>query len=65
LNLRFEQPVSGTLVVRNMTGQEIMKDVLEAGSVSKSLNISNLENGTYLLTIETEEGTGVQRFIKQ
>ncbi len=65
LNLKFDAPVTGILVVRNMTGQEMIKDVLETGSVSKSLNISNLENGTYLLTIETQEGTGVQRFIKQ
>ena len=65
LNLKFDQAVSGTLVVRNMTGQEMLRDVLETGSVSKSLNISNLVKGTYLLTIETQEGTGVQRFIKQ
>lgn len=65
LNLKFDQPVSGTLTVRNMTGQEMIKDVLETGRTFKSLNISGLENGTYLLTIETEEGTGVQRFIKQ
>jgi len=65
LTLKFDQPVSGDLVIRNMTGQEMMKDVLEVGSLFKSLNISDLENGTYLLTIETEEGIGVQRFIKQ
>jgi hypothetical protein len=49
-NLIFETPLTGQLHLFNLTGQEVLARELEN---TQEINLSKIENGLYILTIET------------
>lgn len=65
LNLQFDQPMTGVIKVQNLAGQEVVNKEIEKNSFSTSLNISDLQNGVYILRIESIEGIGVRKFFKE
>jgi len=54
--------------VMNVTGQEVFKTTIEAAANSvftKSVDLSQLVNGIYLISVETSNGRDLHRVIKQ
>tara|TARA_B110000091_G_C13680510_1_gene417657 strand:- start:443 stop:1009 length:567 start_codon:yes stop_codon:yes gene_type:complete len=64
LNIRFSSDlgeITGTIY--SLTGQKIQ--VFIQNSLEKTIEISNLSDGIYLLKLETEKGTSTHRIIKK
>ncbi len=63
LDIKLEQPTVGQFEIWNLDGKQI--STTDVGLIySKSLNISDLAKGMYILKIKTENGIGAQRFLK-
>ena len=70
LNIRLDESLAGNKVVTilsSLDGKEIFKriDTPETGRLSKTIDISNVEQGVYLLTIEADKGMATRRIIVQ
>lgn len=70
LNIRMDESLGDNKVVTilsSLDGKEIFKrtDTTETARYSKSIDISNIERGVYLLTIEGDKGIATRRIIVQ
>ncbi len=65
VNVQFDQPLNGVIKVQNLAGQEVANKEIEANSTSTTLNINDLQSGVYILRIESLEGIGVRKFVKE
>lgn len=64
LSINLEQPLTGHIKILNIEGKQI-SSTYTSSTLSKSLDISNLVKGIYVLKIETDKGITTQRFVKQ
>ena len=70
LNIRLDESLAGNKVVTilsSLDGKEIFKriDTPKTGRLSKTIDISNVEQGVYLLTIEADKGMATRKIIVQ
>ena len=67
VNLSFEENISGKAKaeVFDVTGRMVYKEEILQLSKNYSFDISNLNQGTYVLKLETNEGLITKRFIKK
>lgn len=63
LQIEFSQQLNGHLYIYNYQGQLLLDQKFE--SSKERLDLENLNSGTYLLKIQSKEGVGVKRFVKQ
>lgn len=63
LAINFDQPTDGQIKILGLDGKQISITDISL-SASKSLVISDLGKGIYLLRIETDNGIGTKRFVK-
>ena len=68
LNINFDssKPHSARINVYDLLGRTIYQNDVEinTGENRFDINVSNFENGTYLLEIATEQGSKIEKFIK-
>lgn len=58
--IKFDNLNQGTYTIVNLTGAEVLN-----GTVSNSpINVTGLENGTYIINIQSDNGTFQSRFVK-
>ena len=58
--IKFDNLNQGTYIIVNLTGAEVLN-----GTVSNSpINVTGLENGTYIINIQSDNGTFQSRFVK-
>jgi CotH kinase protein/Chitobiase/beta-hexosaminidase C-terminal domain/Secretion system C-terminal sorting domain/Lamin Tail Domain len=67
LTLAFDQPVknASTLIIYSLLGREEMRVAVDAGTTRKSLDISFLAKGMYIVTIQNELSTFTTKLIKE
>ncbi|MBP1670281.1 MAG: hypothetical protein H6Q21_2647, partial [Bacteroidetes bacterium] len=67
LTLAFDQPVekTATLIIYSLLGREEMRVPVDAGTTRKSLDISFLARGIYVVTIQNELSTYTTKLIKE
>ena len=63
LNVSLPAGEKYKVTVLDMTGKEMMST--NTTDINTSMNISGLPNGVYLMRVQNNNNTGVQRFIKQ
>jgi hypothetical protein len=66
LTVAFDQPVEqqATLIIYSLLGREEMRVRVDAGTMRKSLDVSFLARGIYLITIQNELSTYTTKLIK-
>ncbi len=62
VNLNFGQNISADILVYDLTGKLVMKENISSSS-TKSLNISTVNNGIYMLLIEAENSATSRKFV--
>jgi hypothetical protein len=68
LNLVLDQPANTTLGVFNTLGQQVMterKGNLHQGAHRFDFDVSGLEAGVYFLRLDSEQGRGMVKFVKE
>lgn len=65
ITVRGYDEVNGTLYVRNIIGKEMYRFDITGDTERKTIDISSLEAGVYLLTWETPTGMESRKFIVQ
>ena len=63
INVQFEEPTSGNLIIMDYLGKVVQTEILEA-ITSKAIVVDNLSRGVYLAHFETAKGTTTKKFIK-
>ena len=53
-----------TLEIYNLAGKLLIKQKINLGCTQKEINISSLTNGTYIVKLESTNGTSAKKFIK-
>jgi hypothetical protein len=66
LTVAFDRPVekTATLIIYSMLGREEMRVPVDAGTTRKSLDISFLARGIYVVTIQNDLSTYTTKLIK-
>ncbi len=54
--------ITGTIIVTTLTGQVVITEAINGSSVQ--LNLAELARGTYLVTVQTEQGRVVEKVIR-
>lgn len=62
-NLRIEQPTGAQVTIQDMNGK-VMKTI-EVKSTETMVDISSLQNGVYLIAVQTEQKSLVVRLVKK
>lgn len=62
-NLTIETPDKSTIEILNIEGQ-IVKTIF-SDSKTTSIDLSNLSSGVYIVTVKTDKGIAIKKFIKQ
>lgn len=62
LNLKLESAVAGQVHIFNYAGQIVKRDIING--IETSLDLSQLQTGTYLIRLTTLTGTYTHKFIK-
>ena len=66
LDLTTTSDLKGVLYITSIDGKVVLNDVIEGnGLISKSINISDLENGIYYLKLETKDAIKTYKVLKQ
>ncbi len=65
LEADFGELVEANIDIRNVLGQSISSEVVNASTLRKTFDLSSLSNGVYLVVIETEKGRVARRITKQ
>ena len=60
VNIDFEKPVTGTLVVFDFTGKAIISKEINDQTDHEIIPISELKSGTYFVRISSNEGTAIE-----
>lgn len=64
ISSKITEQVNGSLKITDMMGRTIYNDAIQFGR-EKSIDISNLTAGQYVLTISSNDGVGSKVFVKQ
>ncbi|MCR4738458.1 MAG: T9SS type A sorting domain-containing protein, partial [Bacteroidales bacterium] len=63
LTVETDSPVR-EIAVYDMAGHAVMVETCHGASLQQTINVSSLQNGIYLLRVETDSGVETGRFVK-
>jgi len=64
--MSFEQPVDVSLIIATIEGKVLsVEEFKSVGNETKSIDVSSLPNGSYLMRVATEDGTKTRQVIIQ
>ncbi|MEZ4906777.1 MAG: T9SS type A sorting domain-containing protein [Saprospiraceae bacterium] len=67
VDFNLDKTETVSIYITDIAGRVVYKECTDTpmSSFNKSINISNLKNGVYLINIQTKEGVSAEKFVKQ